>query len=111
MQDVRHHLTAHGPARLDHPLKIEPELPVAVDEQDEPGQAVRPAAPDHVELRRRVEPRFVGLDDPDQSVSVHITMLGEPLVVAEDSRNLPRVADSDSPGPCQRRRLDRRGHR
>ena len=67
-------------------------------------------APDRVELRRRVEPRLVGLDEPQQAVAVEVAVGAQPLVVGGDPRLGGRVADGDPPRPGQQRRLDRPGH-
>src|ERR1700693_3238375 len=93
------------------PAKVVSEAAGAADKPDEPRPAVRAVSPDRVELWRGVEPGLVGLDDPDQPIAVEVSVLREPVIVADDPGDTRRVADRDVPGPGQRRRLDARRHR
>ena len=100
-----------GPPAAGDPAQVVAEPAVAPDEQDEPGPVVGAPAPDRVELRRGVEPRLVGLDDPDQPVAVEVAVGAQPVVVADDRGHRRRVADRDPPRPREHRRLDAGGHR
>ncbi len=96
-------------AALADPPRVEAELAVAADQQREAEPAVGAPSPDRFELGRGVEPRLVGLDDPEQPVALEVAVGGEPVDLGADPRLRRRVADGDPPGPGQQRRLDRLG--
>jgi hypothetical protein len=108
--DVRQHLADDRPPGRGHAPQVESQPPVARDQHREQRPALRDAAPDVVELGRRVHARLVGLQQPQQPVAVEVAVLGQPCVVLGDARLLARVADRDRPRPRQDRRLDRAGH-
>ena len=110
-EHVGRHLAQHRPAGVPDPPGVPAEPPVAGDQEGKPKPRVRPPPPHLVVFGRRVEPRFVGLHDPQQPVAVEIAVGDEPLVVAGDAGLGRRIADRDSPRPGQERRLDRPGHR
>ena len=84
VQDVGRHLAAHRAAGAGDPRQVIAEPAVAPHEQDEPEPVVGAPAPDRVKLRRRVEARLIGLDDPDQPVAVEVAVSAQPVVVTHD---------------------------
>ena len=54
------------------PLSVEPSPAIAVDQRREESMTLRPPSPHVIELRRRVETRLVGLDQPEKVVALEI---------------------------------------
>ena len=109
-EHVGHHLADHRPAAVADPPRVPAQAPVARDQQRKAVAAVLEAPPDRVELRRRVEPGLVRLDQPQQAVALEVAVRPQPLVVGRDPRLGGRVADREPPRPGEQRRLDRAGH-
>src|SRR3954447_15696814 len=65
---------------------VEVEPAVSPHEQRESRQAIGLPAERRVELRRRVEARLIGLDDPQQTVTVDRALSFDPGLVAHDRR-------------------------
>src|SRR5215218_11113813 len=99
-----------GPAAVADPPCVPGEPPVPRDEQREAVAGVAKPSPDPVELRRGVEARFVGLDEPQKAIALEVAVRAQPFVMAGDPRLGGRVADRDPPRPGEERRLDRPRH-
>ncbi len=106
---VDQRLAEHRPARVADPPRVPAEPAVVLDQDREAEPAVGPPSPDRFELGRGVEARLVGLDDPEQAVALEVAVGEQPVGLRADPRLLRRVADRETPGPGQQRRLDRLG--
>src|SRR5262249_56818044 len=79
-EDVGDDLAEDRPAGIEAAAELPVAPPVPRDQEREERAGVGAESPDRIELRRGVETRLVGLDDPYQSVAVHVTTCPDPPI-------------------------------